>query len=164
MRRRLTVEMDSTSGQDESALTRSRMKGVDREQRDCGQVEDHVPGGDAPDPARPAWVVEKARHRGHECADDATDDVPEGQRSPQRIAGDSLHDVEREGRDPDGDVRCDAGGAADLAAAACVISRIWVNSSYISRCSSIVIRDISSSSGGAAGAGATYLCVGLPNA
>src|SRR4029453_16414235 len=44
-----------------------------------------------------------------------------------------------------GDVRCDAGGAADLAAAASCISRILVNSSYISPCSSVVIRDISSS-------------------
>jgi hypothetical protein len=66
-----------------------------------------VPGGDAPGPTRPAWVVEKPRHRGHERADDAADDVPEGQRSPQRIAGDSLHDVEREGRDPEADRKND---------------------------------------------------------
>jgi len=59
---------------------------------------------------------------------------------------------------------CPRAGAADLAAAASSCSRILVNSSYISPCSSIGTRDNSSSSGGGAGAGATYLCVGLPNA
>jgi hypothetical protein len=61
-------------------------------------------------------------------------------------------------------VYCPRAGAADLAAAASSFSRILVDSSYISRCSSIDIRDNSSCSGGGAGAGATYLCVGLPNA
>jgi hypothetical protein len=57
-----------------------------------------------------------------------------------------------------------AGGAAGLAAAACSISRVLVARAYIARISSFVIRDLSSASGGAGGAGSTYLFVGLPNA